>query len=769
MAYRKPYYNEDHKLVRYGLKDFFSDAGTFFSRFFSPRTVGAAFANVIKSFREYLVFFLALIIVQSFFWILWMDFDLYSSEAETISRNCDYNLIVEGYTDQEWSNLFNGNFYIHNNEQPESRGYESYEISHYYGNPGEVLVRVKFLLIKDTVEYCNSFLSRYRLGGENVSCTYGERTLYHQRIAEKESETVRNTVLCALFSALIIVSLFVIRVNHFKFKYGIYMSFGANFEKLIEVCAWEMLSLALISFIPALAFSGLLFYIVTGRIELAGIPGRVLPSILWLLCVIFAAVIPAVRIIASKTPLSLISAEDNSNLVSSPMRSFRIFGKSFPFHYELYGFIRFRKYYAILLGFCIAFTTMYSCGIFLADMDKTKSETPTAQFNIESSIDEIDDTVIEEIIDKDGVRGLYWENTLSCTAISSHILLNEDQARGISGKTVDWKKYKADNNFRYFVLDNLLYEEVERGKLWETDGDLESVLGSTEKVAVTCSMNNQNLLNFKVGDTVTIAALIDMDNSVKLETADRRLILTQLLRGGDFNYYTVEIAAVIDDGDATGEYSVIMSPELYSKITGRESKRMNVSVYLEDDCSILRSEELRNVISNAVSSNSGTVLRETGAIYEKHLQNVCVAGRLITIEAFALLLVSPLVWFFSQSMFMKKRRDEIYILGALGGTDRDLSRLFSLSGAILACVSCVATACLSSLLTYGVFWFFNVFMPSFGFGENVRYEYSFSWGGFAVCFAVSLLSAVLASYLPFLSYIREREYRKRVVNGEIKD
>jgi len=765
MSYHKPYYDEDHKLIKYGLKSFLSDVFVFFRRFFSFQNIKHAFRSVITGFKEYSVFFAALLIIQSLFWLGWMNYDRYATVEYDNSRACQYNLLLEGYTNQEWVNLYNGILVVTDNQKPETRGYESYETSTYYGAPGEVLVRVKFLLTEDSEEFCQSFLKRYKLGGEHVTCTFGERTLYKTRIAEKHSVTVRNTFAIGLLSTLIVLILFMIRADNFRFRYGIYMTFGADFEKLVETAAWEMFAIAILTFVPAMFLSLLFLYLASGFIDFSLIMSRVFPCLIWTLAVIFVGVIPAVKLLSVSKPVDMIAAADSSNYVSSPRKSFHIFGKTFPWHYEIFGFIRFRKYYILLLSFAVVFTTLFSCGVYLSDMKKTETQTPKPQFEILSEYGEFDDELLDEISEVSGVRTIMFGNSLSCTAVSSFCVLDKRQASGISSKTVETKTGYADNNFKYVSMSERLCREILDHGVWKIDGDLERVVSEPYNVAVTCSINNLNCLNFEVGDTISLAKFIEMDQSVSFDKTDKKFILEKLLDGGYFEYVEVTVCAVVDDGSSDGEYRIILSDELYAEMAKRQAKVNAVSVYIDEDVDAARCEQIRDEICAIVWDVSGSHVSDKGYIYERDAALKLSEDRLLITGALFILFVSPLVWFYSQIMFGRKREKEMYIVSALGGTDSSLMRLFCVSGLVLSGLAAVATAALTSILTYMIYRFFNVFLPSLGFGENVRYVYTFSFSSFFICVGVSVVSAVVSTLIPFLIYRRDRDKRMKIENN----
>ena len=194
----------------------------------------------------------------------------------------------------------------------------------------------------------------------------------------------------ALVSIAVIILLFNIRVNHFKFMYGIYMSFGADTKKLFSTSFWEMMMIGVLTLLPAGGIAyGVDFYLystanadVDGYLE--ALPFALSPwlmafSLLFIIPIFFVAVYVPIKATASKPPLQLLLAEDNSNLVVSPKISTQLIGRKFPKAYENLGLIRFRKYCATLVASSVLFASIFVWisffrDIYDFDMNQDKAE-----------------------------------------------------------------------------------------------------------------------------------------------------------------------------------------------------------------------------------------------------------------------------------------------------------------------------------------------------------------------------------------------------------
>ena len=769
MAHRKDKY-VDHVLVRYTPKQAFKDALAAIGRFFTYSNLKHGFRSVTGGFREFFVFFFAMLLVQLLFWCPMLA--MQSREA-TIKKEAyaaaDYHVKIEGMSSSEWSLYFNDTFIITDTFEEKDRLYKSYEAKKYVNGSGREMYELKILMREDGMDQSRSFLLHYPIKGEAVAIEYSPRCTYPDEIAKVSATFVPIIIAMGLLGSLILLVLYNIRINHYKFRYGVYMSFGADFEKLFQTAAWELFSIALLTFIPSLLLGLIIQIAVTVSLggAMAFSPILILWAVLWQLCVILLAVFPSVRILATKTPTSLIVAGDNSNYVSSPRTSFRIFRKSFPMHYELYGFWRFRRYYATLLVSAIVFSSLFLCGFFINSMVTASENTKTAEFSLTANSNEgIDPYLIEEIADLEGVQYISWENSIDATAINAYIVLNNRQRAGISSKTVKTNGGYADNNYKYSLIDDTLYSQVTRDGGWQIEGDLSRVMNEPNCIAVSEYINNSRSLNFKVGDTVKLAVFEMSHGSISYDMPDNKYILNQLISKGEFELITVEIAAIVDSGDTDDRYMIAMGDELFSKVVKKNILASKANIYINNDLIYEDIDRLHSEIRSAISTFDMTELIENNSGVDSNSAQKSSASPIVFICSIFILLIAPPVWLFSQSMFGAKRKTENEMLSSFGATNEDLSKLYIFSGVALAVPATVATVLLGWGVTEFIYWLINEFLTSLGMGADFRYQYEFSLAGLAVCIIVSAVSAILSTYMPYFKWKKERELIAKKHLGE---
>lgn len=755
MAHRKDKY-VDHKLVRYTPLYALRDAASFVMHFFFITNFKHAVRSVIGGFREFAVFFFAMLLVQMLYWcpMLAMETRCAALKSEAYAA-ADYHLLIDGLSGDEWADYYNKTFIISDTFSPEDRDYKSYEYSTYKNGSRVTCYEIKLTMNSDSSSEVDDFLCKYPVVGEKVHIEYSPRAQYLSEVAQTRAIFVPLIVLLGALSAVILLILYNIRINHYKFRYGIYMSFGAGFEKLFQTSAWELLAIALLTFAPAFITSIFIGSFVYGSICFS--PIYLLWAFVWLFCVILLAVFPSVRFLATRTPISLIIAGDNSNYVSSPRRSFKIFRKSFPMHYELFGFWRFRRYYATLLVSAIVFSSLFLCGFFINSMVSASENTPSPDFTLSTTSTEgVDIDLLDEISELDGVSFVSWENSIDATAINAYAVLSARQRAGISSKTVKTDGGYADNNFKYSRIDEVLYKQVTREGVWDIEGDLSRIMNEDNCIAVSEYVNNTEALNFKVGDTVMLAVCKSAEG-INYDVPSDKLILSQLLDKGTYEFITVEIAAIVDTGDTDDRYMIAMSDSLFEEVVPKDVTADHADIYVSLDISYEAIDSVYTAIRSKISSFDDSVLINNRSAVKYKSAQKSSASPTVNLCAIFVLLISPPVWFFSQSMFGAKRKIENEMLCAFGATDADLGKLYLFSGASLSVPAIAVTAMLGWCVTELIYAFINRFLTSLGMGADFRYSYEFSLIGLIICIVISVLSAISSTYIPFLKWKKERD------------
>ena len=131
-------------------------------------------------------------------------------------------------------------------------------------------------------------------------------------------------LLVTALSVALVTALYNIRINHYRFEYGIYMTFGADFRRLMSVCVWEMLVVAAVVYVPAVIASWLIslaVYKASGLSYSYNAAAPLLVLLFSLLVSVLSVCVPVWRL-SRRTPRSNISPRTTRTLWSP--RGFRL-------------------------------------------------------------------------------------------------------------------------------------------------------------------------------------------------------------------------------------------------------------------------------------------------------------------------------------------------------------------------------------------------------------------------------------------------------------
>ena len=172
-------------------------------------------------------------------------------------------------------------------------------------------------------------------------------------------------------------------------------------------------------------------------------------------------------------------------------------------------------------------------------------------------------------------------------------------------------------------------------------------------------------------------------------------------------------------------------------------------------------------LSQIISNYGGWSITNNGTAF----QNLLVARKnnyeMILTIAMAILVISPVVWFFSQLLFWRKRNGEMYILRAFGAIETEIRKIYIVSGVAMAILSFVMTLTLGYAANYLLYRFCNSILPSIGIGSGIRYEYYISVGALVFSAVIAIVCGFLSSLLPY--YIERARMRRTLVREEAGD
>lgn len=755
--------------------------------------------SVFRNFKEYLPFFAALFVILCVFFTIFISkaTNSYHEEA-SLREDFDYDVCISGLTDSQKLSV-ERSLYIQSFMK--RRSFESHTIEKAPELEGGDY-RV-YLVMREDAEL-NFFMKEHiygAIGAEAPNIKVSTTPLYDYKTSSSSSNSpslLLIILMCAI-SVAALVAIYSIRVNNQKFLYGIYITFGADLKKLISTAVFEMMILALLAYIPAFLTSFLLSYLIyapfsTSPVITTEILLKVLASIFVISLV--GSYLP-MKLVSRKTPLSLLSADDNSNLVTSPSRSVNMLTKSFPNKYEFISLFRFRKYYIKLILSSVIFTSVFICGFYLSSMFneninapiKEFSFTNTSEYSEEEQLDDID-FLYDRISAIENVESVTWNVDTRASEISSLAILQKKNRHSSDGlyallkdtKCIDEEmqpyidKFEADefnsvvNAYKYTALNENSIKYIKEN--FKIEGDIDSILNDPDRIIVSEDIYNKQRFDFKVGDKIIIGKFIAVNAAYEGDYFDNVGVLRHMISSNTYEFKEYTVGAVIKNyGDNMGCFTIGMNDANYTYITGRSAVPKEASISLSANTTV---EE-----ANSIHSELTPLFYYMGSDYNLSRSYESSERDILRAEALnsfsvalssLVVIMSPVVWFFSQTMFTKKRAKELYVLRAFGAKEKDISRMFSYSGGVMAVMGFVFATLLSLPASYLIYMTMNSWLPSLGFiKSSLNYSFSLSPVAVIICALLSTACGFLSAYIPYKLEIKAERIKQKKINTEGSD
>ena len=758
-----------------------------------PPNLKNAFKSVTKNWKEYICFYLAALVMTAGFWTVTLCTEANMHEAKSkVAEEYDYHVEVALLDNEQYVNLDAQLSYQIAREN-------EYIASYYWVNDGKplldgtyscrILLDTTFGMETAYMEVHDDMLNRVSQGHRDIR--FSPLYTFDEDYGTPYTVQLWSVSLAWLaFSILMMVVLFLIRLDHFKFIYGMYMACGADFPKLMGASGGELLSVTFLTWIPATlvgcGIAGAL-YIPRG-VGLWFSPVAVLIPLLGGIIAVLVSVWFPMRRMSGQSPVRHLLAGDNTNLVSSPRRSFFLFGEDFPGKYELYGFWRMRKYYLRLVISAVLFASFFISGLYIAEMERFHNNLDPYEYQVayrppnyyeepETEEDEVVgdepwrptdeqadmirydvDLFLEELEAVPGVSHAEWDVSLSGGYTLSHLLLKPGQLYNASEYTVSSDErasegYKwAVNNYAYTAVDELWIDNIINHGLATFEGDPYAVLTTENGVIISEDVFNEKTYNFRPGDQIVVAHCVEVGYFSFV--LDAKQMLRNQIDLNKFRYETYTVCAVVHGLNSEDTITFGVGYVNYTDLTGRPPVRTDLKVYMDKGTDMDTVRAAEGKIRKAVSSFSDWQVTPTGNYFETNIKSLKNDNAVILTLAACLLIISPLVWYFSQIMFYRKRRNEFAVLHALGAPDNAFAKMHRLAGGVLSGTAFIVTILLSLLCNFLVYYTVGTLLPWLHLTESLHYEFRLSIPALIACVLASVICGFLSCELPYRLYTK---------------
>ena len=739
------------------------------------KSIKNSFKSVLLNFKEFIGLYVAVIIVQLLIgvWAL-SAFTNYYANDSVFDDNYKYDVTVTG-SNSTISNLANQLRFDKSqaNTWIVDFGYSSNSIG---------------IILKDGEfdRFYDDYLEKLIID-DKIEYDLTPKYVYHSDIQDDIIvSSVVIGIIVFLIGILILSVMYAVRTNHYKFQYGLYMTFGADKKMLGGIALNELLAINTLTLIPSVIIS----YLLTIPIYWNSVTKTMISFLAILLYIVltylvsFVAACLSVGSLFIKTPISLITTADNSNFVSSPRRSFNIFAKNMPLNYELYTTWRFRKYIARLVLGAVAFSVIFVTGVYCANMLKTengaaKNEcTISYKFNttdedLRLEANEQSEKIINGLLQIKNIEKVNFEQSKGMANRSEHILLKPGTEVSGSKNTVasleEFEGYtRATNACRYVCVDALVMKNYEtRFYVDYLSGyDAEKVLGSDHMIVVSESIFGAQCFDFEVGDKIVVAKWVATKEALPVES-NKLKILSQEIRNCTFAYKEYTVGAVIHDTDISDSIIIGMNTDEYYRSVGETRINNSIDVYVTAGLELSDVTRIReNVKSYMEEYGSWSVQVTDGAIYSIVDDNINLPGQLYVISILTLI-IAPVVWIFSQIMFYKKREDEFKLLHAMGATVKEIGGIHLASGVLIFLISFIVNFLLSRALCFAIYRILTSVLPNIGImGMSVSFADFVPMSTVLLYAGVSAVCGCISSLIPFVLYTRKLKLHDKALSEQ---
>ena len=593
------------------------------------------------------------------------------------------------------------------------------------------------------------------------------------------------------------------------------MTFGANFKKLFVNSFCEMVLISVLVFVPSQILTNLVCFAIL-RSNMLTFRFDILSTLLSFLMCIAVAGVPVflnIKAVSRKTPLSLISALDNSNHISSPGSSSDFIGYKFPDSTEILSVKRFRKYVIKIMLSTVTFAVAFVCCAYLGTSYSKTLNIIRPQYNIvfngyypsapeeedkeESAEQDKNNVTDNDISIEDQLKGdkedsedepvkvyqyiytdevrdyLYSFNGIemilkSCSTpafdINSHVKILKKNAGSSGGADTD-SGDRCYLNADFTVLDGEVAKSIEYFG-YEIEGDLSKVVNNGKYIAITDGYNNSRKFKLSVGDKIFIATDFEYIKQTPVyQSSDLDYIMALKLNSCSYKYTEYTVGAIINNAPVGSSFPVYMNSEQYMKLTGNPVIFDDIDIIIKDGMTEAEYRELGFNLRHAADYYSNMNLTNTDAQVLSQIEKNKKYESVYMFVAVMLLAVTPVIWMFSQILFYLKRRPEFDLYFSLGAPRDKIKRLFIIDGIVMSAISSIIYIILCLIAAYGVTACLN--MPFSGVSEYMRFSYTLPVIPFVIGLAVCALSAFASCIVPYITYIRS--CHPIFVGGDLED
>ncbi len=734
--------------------------------------------TVLRDYWKFIPFFLVALIVQSLFFSLFMIGDgVNDLYRKIVTDKYSYHYIVEGLTSEKYAEIVNNTM---TSKQEKKRQvvkmkHETYKLA------GQNYHRLYVTLKDDSESTERAFLNDvYR--GMKTEKERAQISCSETPLKQLPDYIFSNNVLIVLLwlavtgiSIFLMICVYNVRISHYRFMYGVYMTCGAGFRKLVTGALFEMVTVFAVCTVPAYILSCIIINVVFSgtETEINYISGELIKAVISSLIVIGVSVILPMRKVSVSLPINLINKGGTAEYVTSPRRSANFITKhikGFPIFYEMLSIKRFLKYYVMLIVMCIVFNSFFVVAIYAGDLANTVRNTRECAFV--ATADHLTDDMLAGMDKVDGVDYLEWEAYTYALSLLSFVEMEPDMVGLASSLTVENANGRAAT-YRFGIegFNEVKLNTLLRRGLANVTGNPEELFaeGGANKVIISRSINGVDYYDIEMGDKITIARLTDekkmkdltaKDEMISVDDVYSRVYARDAADSTLYERYELEVCAILEYTEPQPNLILEISPEMYATMTG-EYTIDEVRVFSFEEASEDDENKMYNKIADIMHfAKNGNLIRTYSSFTLNVASSTYVMSMFISIAALTLM-GAPVLWLYSQKVFYEKREDEVTLLYRLGAGEKRLLGMFFTAGIFVAVIAFIVSVILSYAASLLMLTIVAWVLPMFGFKYSWMLTLNISPYTLLLSAAVCMICGFISSMSAYYSGRRERRKAER--------
>ena len=251
-------------------------------------------------------------------------------------------------------------------------------------------------------------------------------------------------------------------------------------------------------------------------------------------------------------------------------------------------------------------------------------------------------------------------------------------------------------------------------------------------------------------------------NTGKIKEIDGMFTGLELLREQfkfyRFSYEEYTVCAVLKDDVTITGTNIYMSDTAFTELTGREVEYKTASIYIDKNTDVETERAIFDSLREYAGYYNGATVRNLNQSMEYKVESSKQKSGVYAAVSAAVLIGTPLIWLFSQILYYKSEKMSS-ISFRLSVQPEEIKRIFIIDAVFSAVLGILFCSLMDWFALKGIYYFTNVVLPMF-YRESIRYPFVIPVWALATALALTLISALSSSLVPYMLYLKSKKVKK---------